>query len=239
MELTKTGIPGLDELLGGGIPAGWTTILSGAPGCGKTCLSVGYLVEGINKYDESGIFCSFNESRKELFLTQQSFGYDLEKLEKTGKLKILDFSYGRALGEGQLALQQTKVDLPALTKSIKESINEINAKRLVIDPLTIISLLFDNIREVRYNFLRFFDVIRRFGVTSLAITESSYSKEFTVEEFLAAGIIRLYNERLGSKRQRGIEIVKMRGINHKRGLFPLSITSQGIIISPEVEMLSG
>ncbi len=238
MELTKTGIPGLDELLGGGIPTGWTAIISGAPGCGKTCLSVGYLVEGIDKFDESGIFCSFNESRKELLLTQKSFGYDLAKYEDAGRLKILDFSYGRAIGEGQLALQQTKVDLPALTKSIKESINEIDAKRLVIDPLTIISLLFDNIREVRYNFLRFFDVIRRFGITSLAITESSNSKGFTVEEFLAAGIIRLYNERLGSKRQRGIEIVKMRGINHKRGLFPLSITSQGIIISPEVEMLS-
>ncbi|MCK5345260.1 MAG: circadian clock protein KaiC, partial [Candidatus Heimdallarchaeota archaeon] len=81
-------------------------------------------------------------------------------------------------------------------------------------------------------------VIRRFGVTSLAVTESSSSKGFTVEDFLAAGIIKLYNERLGSKRQRGIEIVKMRGINHKRGLFPLSITNQGIIISPEVEMLS-
>ncbi len=238
MELTRTGIPGLDELLGGGIPSGWTAILSGAPGCGKTCLSVGYLVEGIKKFDESGIFCSFNESRKELLLTQKSFGYDLAKFEDKGRLKILDFSYGRAIGDGQLALQQTKVDLPALTKSIKESINEIDAKRLVIDPLTIISLLFDNIREVRYNFLRFFDVIRRFGITSLAITESSNSKGFTVEEFLASGIIRLYNERLGSKRQRGIEIVKMRGINHKRGLFPLSITNQGIIISPEVEMLS-
>ncbi len=238
MELTKTGIPGLDELLGGGIPTGWTTIISGAPGSGKTCLSVGYLVEGIKKYNEPGLFCSFTESRKELFLTQKSFGYDLEKLVDTGKLKILDFSYGRVLGQGQMALQQTKVDLPALTKSIKESINEIEAKRLIIDPLTIISLLFDSIREVRYNFLRFFDVIRRFGVTSLAVTESSSSKGFTVEEFLAAGIIRLYNERLGSKRQRGIEIVKMRGINHKRGLFPLSITSKGIIISPEVEMLS-
>ena len=239
MELTKTGIKGLDELLNGGIPTGWTTILSGQPGCGKTCLSMGFLIEGIRKYDEAGIFCSFNENRKELGLTQESFGYDLTKYEELEKLKILDFSYGRVIGDGQIAVKQQNLDLPALTKILKDEINEINARRLVIDPLTIISMLFDNVREVRYNFLRFFDVIRRFGVTSLAISETSVlSKGYSVEEFLAAGIIRLYNERLGSKRQRAIEIVKMRGINHKRGIFPLSITNNGILISPEVEMLS-
>jgi circadian clock protein KaiC len=239
MELTKTGIQGLDELLNGGIPSGWTTIISGQPGCGKTCLAMGFLIGGIENYDEPGVFCSFNENRKELGLTQESFGFNLTKYEKSKKLKILDFSVGRVLGDGQIVFKQKNLDLPALSKILKDAINEIGAKRLVIDPLTIISLLFDDIREIRYNFLRFFDVIRRFGVTSLAISETSLiSKGYTVEEFLAAGIIRLYNERLGSKRQRGIEIIKMRGINHKRGIFPLSITNNGIVISPEVEMLS-
>ncbi|MHA1207052.1 MAG: ATPase domain-containing protein [Candidatus Hodarchaeales archaeon] len=239
MELTKTGIQGLDELLNGGIPSGWTTIISGQPGCGKTCLAMGFLIGGIENYDEPGVFCSFNENRKELGLTQESFGFNLTKYEKSKKLKILDFSVGRVLGDGQIVFKQKNLDLPALSKILKDAINEIGAKRLVIDPLTIISLLFDDIREIRYNFLRFFDVIRRFGVTSLAISETSLiSKGYTVEEFLAAGIIRLYNERLGSKRQRGIEIIKMRGINHKRGVFPLSITNNGIVISPEVEMLS-
>ncbi len=239
MELTKTGIQGMDELLNGGIPTGWTTILSGQPGSGKTCLAMGFLIGGIGKYDEAGVFCSFNENRKELGLTQESFGYNLTKYEKSNKLKILDFSYGRVLGEGQIVFNNKNLDLPALTKILKAAINEVNATRLVIDPLTIISLLFNDVREIRYNFLRFFDVIRRFGVTSLAISETSLpSKGYLVEEFLAAGIIRLYNERLGSKRQRGIEIIKMRGINHKRGIFPLSITNNGIFISPEVEMLS-
>ncbi|MHA1236779.1 MAG: ATPase domain-containing protein [Candidatus Hodarchaeales archaeon] len=208
MELTKTGIQGLDELLNGGIPSGWTTIISGQPGCGKTCLAMGFLIGGIENYDEPGVFCSFNENRKELALTQESFGFNLTKYEKSKKLKILDFSVGRVLGDGQIVFKQKNLDLPALSKILKDAINEIGAKRLVIDPLTIISLLFDDIREIRYNFLRFFDVIRRFGVTSLAISETSLiSKGYTVEEFLAAGIIRLYNERLGSKRQRGIEII--------------------------------
>ncbi|WP_455140912.1 RAD55 family ATPase [Candidatus Hodarchaeum mangrovi] len=238
MELTKTGVVGLDELLGGGIPKGWTTILSGEPGAGKTCLSIGYLVEGIRQYNENGIFLSFNESRKELLLTQKSFGYNLEKYEKEQKIRILDFSYGKALGQGQIALQQGKLDLPGLTKELKTAINDINATRLVIDPLTIISLLFDDVREVRYNFLRFFDVIRRFGVTSIAITESTGLTDYTIEDFLASGVIHLYNERTGSKRQRGIEIIKMRGIKHKRGVFPLSITEKGVIISPDVELPS-
>ncbi len=238
LPLTKTGIVGLDKLLGGGIPVGWSTILSGEPGAGKTCLSVGFLVRGIEDYDEPGIFCSFNESKKELYLTQLGYGYDLHKLESEKKFILLDFSYGRALGDGQLALQQYRLDLPALTKKLKEAINSIGAKRMVIDPLTIISLLFDDIREIRYNMFRFFDVIRRFGVTSLAVVETKKKDEYNVEEFLAAGIIRLYNERSGAKRQRGIEIIKMRGINHKRGIFPFSITDKGIVVSPDVEMPS-
>jgi circadian clock protein KaiC len=237
VELTKTGLPGLDKILGGGIPKGWTCIVSGSPGAGKTCLSIGYLVEGIKQFDEPGIFCSFNESKRELYTTQTSFGYKIDKYEKEEKFKFLDFSYGRALGQGEFALQQIKLDLPGLTKKLKESINQIGAKRMVIDPLTIISLLFDDIREVRYNFIRFFDIIRRFGVTSLAIVEKGM-ESFSVEEFLASGIIRLYNERVGAKRQRGIEIVKMRGINHKRGVFPVSITDKGIVISPDVKMPS-
>lgn len=237
MELTKTGLSGLDKLLGGGIPKGWTTILSGEPGSGKTCLAIGFIVEGI-KLGENGIFCSFNESKRELYMTQSSFGYDLQQYENDNTFKLLDFSYGRALGSGQLALQQFKLDLPGLTKELKEAINSIEAKRLVIDPITIITLLFDNIREVRYNVLRFFDVIRRFGVTSIAVAESRAMDSFTVEEFLAAGIIRLYNERSGAKRQRGIEIVKMRGVNHKRGLFPITITNTGVKISSDVEMPS-
>ena len=238
LPLTKTGIKGLDKLLGGGIPVGWSTILSGEPGAGKTCLSVGFLVSGIEEYDEPGIFCSFNESKKELYLTQLAFGYDLQRLESEKKFILLDFSYGRALGDGQLALQQYRLDLPALTKQLKEAINSIGAKRIVIDPLTIITLLFDDIRETRYNIFRFFDVIRRFGVTSIAVVESKAKNDFSVEEFLAAGVIKLYNERSGAKRQRGIEIIKMRGINHKRGIFPFSITDQGILISPDVEMPS-
>ncbi len=238
LPLTKTGIVGLDQLLGGGIPVGWSTILSGEPGAGKTCLSVGFLVQGIQEYDEPGIFCSFNESKKELYLTQLAFGYDLQRLEAEKKFLLLDLSYGRVLGDGQLAFQQYKLDLPALTKRLKEAIDSINAKRLVIDPLTIITLLFDDVREIRYNIFRFFDVIRRFGVTSLAIAETKGEDVFSVEEFLAAGIIRLYNERSGAKRQRGIEIIKMRGVNHKRGIFPFSITDRGIVISPDVEMPS-
>ena len=237
MELTKTGLPGLDKLLGGGIPIGWTSILSGSPGAGKTCLSVGYLIEGIKQFDEPGVFCSFNESKRELYATMTSFGYNIEKFEKEKKFLFLDFSYGRAIGHGELAIHQIKLDLPGLTKKLKESINHIGAKRMVIDPLTIISLLFDDVREVRYNFIRFFDIIRRFGVTTLAVVEKGL-ESFGVEEFLASGIIRLYNERVGAKRQRGIEIVKMRGINHKRGVFPVSITDKGIVISPDVKMPS-
>jgi circadian clock protein KaiC len=239
LDIVETGLQGLDKLLMGGIPKGWTIILSGEPGAGKTCLSVGFLVQGINR-GENGIYVSFNESKKELFLTQKAFGYDLQKHEDDGNFQFLDFSYSHALGQGKLELPPSKgtLDLPALIKKIREPIKSIGARRLVIDPLTIISLLFENIREIRYNVLRLFEVISKFGVTTLAIAERTGTADYTVEEFLASGIIRLYNEREGSKRQRGIEVVKMRGMNHKRGIFPFSISEKGIVISPNVELPS-
>ncbi|MFW9854827.1 MAG: RAD55 family ATPase [Candidatus Thorarchaeota archaeon] len=239
MEVIKTGLEGLDKLLMGGIPKGWIIILSGEPGAGKTCLSVGFLVKGIQK-GENGIYVSFNESKKELYLTQKAFGYDLQKYEDDGNFRFLDFSYSHALGQGKLELPPSTgtIDLPELILKIREPIKSIDAQRMVIDPLTIISLLFENIREIRYNILRLFEVIGKFGVTTLAIAERPGTANYTVEEFLASGIIRLYNEREGAKRQRGIEVVKMRGMNHKRGIFPFSITGKGIVISPNVELPS-
>lgn len=235
MDRLQTGIIGFDDLVGKGIPRGSTIVLSGSPGAGKTCLSVSYLLKGI-EMGESGIFCSFNENQSELIETQKSFGYDLKKYIKKKKLTIMDFSSGRPLGGGQIMLSsQGKLDLPSLIKHIKDEIDEISAKRLVIDPLTIIPLLFDDPREARYNTLRFFDMIRRFKVTTFAIAEWE-SKGYSVEEYLAHGVIRLYNTKEGSTRQRGIEIIKLRGVQHRNGVYPYRLTDDGIVILPNIKL---
>ncbi|HKO82517.1 MAG TPA: ATPase domain-containing protein, partial [Chitinophagaceae bacterium] len=79
---TETGINGLDEITGGGLPQGRPTLICGGPGCGKTLMSVEFLVKGATLYNEPGVFLAFEEKTEELSANVASLGFDLEKLQK-------------------------------------------------------------------------------------------------------------------------------------------------------------
>ena len=87
-----TGIKGLDEITGGGLPRGRPTLVCGGPGCGKTLLSMEFVVRGAVTYGEPGVFMSFEETSEELAKNVASLGFDLADLEKQ-KLLALDFVY--------------------------------------------------------------------------------------------------------------------------------------------------
>ena len=237
----KTGIPGLDELLGKGLPRGWTVLVKGEPGSGKTTLCLEFLVRGA-EMGEPGIYVSFNETREELLATQKE-GLNWEKWEKEGKIRFIDMSFARVIGRGQLLTRAGKVDMTDFLKSlVEEHIKQIDAKRLVIDPITIIAMMYDSPRDLRFMLLRFFEILNRAKVTSFLIYESSATSDTEdLALFLAQGIILLYNQRsgdLGWSRQRGIEIYKMRGVNHKLGVYPLTISDKGLSIGAEFRLPS-
>src|SRR5436305_10878696 len=87
-----TGIAGLDEVLGGGLPRGRPTLVGGSAGCGKTLLSMEFLVRGATQYGEPGVFMAFEETAPELAQNVRSLGFDLEKLIRQKKM-VLDFVY--------------------------------------------------------------------------------------------------------------------------------------------------
>ena len=88
IQKTKTGIEGLDDITGGGLPKGRPTLICGGPGCGKTLMSVEFLVKGATLYNEPGVFLAFEEKAEELSANVASLGFDLEKLQKEKKLRL-------------------------------------------------------------------------------------------------------------------------------------------------------
>src|SRR5690242_8019237 len=77
---TPTGVTGLDEITGGGLPMGRSTLVCGGPGCGKTMLAVEFVVRGATEFREPGVFMMFEENAKELTANVRSLGFDLDKL---------------------------------------------------------------------------------------------------------------------------------------------------------------
>src|SRR5437588_8020924 len=88
LEKASSGINGLDELTGGGLPRGRPTLVCGGPGCGKTLLALEFLVRGATLYDEPGVFIAFEETEEDLAKNVASLGFDLKGLVARKKLAL-------------------------------------------------------------------------------------------------------------------------------------------------------
>src|SRR5487761_833910 len=91
-EHVPTGIQGLDDLLAGGYPRGRVILITGGPGSGKTLMAMQFLVNGVERFDERGVFVSLEESKYHLASEMANFGWDVEKYEKKNQLAIVDAS---------------------------------------------------------------------------------------------------------------------------------------------------
>ncbi len=90
IEKSPTGIEGVDEITGGGLPRGRTSLLLGGPGSGKTVFALQALVNGAREFGEPGIFVAFEENSEEILQNAASFGWDLPALVESGQLIFVD-----------------------------------------------------------------------------------------------------------------------------------------------------
>ena len=220
-----TGIPGLDKVMGGGFEKGSVTIIGGGAGSGKSILCMQFLINGILKYKETGIYITFEESRDKIIKHMSGFGWPIKQLIKDQKLEIIEYSPGQVaklLSEGGGA--------------IDAAIEKLKAKRLVIDSLTAFTLLHkDDLSKIESS-LNLFSMMRQWECTALLIAESDpdpESHKSTVMEFEVDGVILLYNIRKGDVRERALEILKLRGIHHSTKIFPIKVLDTGIEVYPE------
>ena len=227
LELVPTGIKGLDEMLGGGIPRGRTVIVSGGPGTGKTTLVMEYLYRGALK-KERGVFFSLEESSQKLYETiSKSFNW--KKFPEFIKNKTIQL------------VRVENYDYRYLMDILQESVCEQNIERIAIDSGTVLRLFFKDNFEFRRKMLNILDFIGKFKSTTLVTHEfpSAERKDirFGIEHFVVDGIIMLYNMQQKFNRVRGLEIIKMRGMKHSNKIVPMNITPNGIEVFPEEQIL--
>ena len=229
LRKAATGIVGLDEVTLGGFPAGRPTLLCGGPGCGKTLLSLTFLVNGITQYGENGVFVSFEERAEEIATNADSLGYAIDELIAAKKLVIDHVRIERAEIE-----ESGDYDLEGLFVRLAHAIETVGAKRVVLDTLEALFSGFSDTTLLRSEFRRLFAWLKLRSVTALITAERGKGDltRFGIEEYVSDCVVLLdhrVDEQITTRR---IRIVKYRGSAHGTNEYPFLIDTNGISVLP-------
>jgi circadian clock protein KaiC len=225
----QTGVEGLDEITEGGFPEGRPTLICGGPGCGKTLLSMQFLIRGITDYNEPGVFMSFEEPSKDLMLNVKSLGFDLDKLIAA---KTLALDYVRV--ERSEIEEAGEYDLDGLFIRLAHAIDTVKAKRVVLDTLESLFSSLDNQGILRAELRRLFLWLKDKGVTAV-ITGERGDATLTrqgLEEYVSDCVILLDHRVIDQVSTRRLRIVKYRGSTHGTNEYPFLIDEDGISVLP-------
>ena len=242
-EYIWTGIPGFDQLFDQGIPKGSSILIAGGAGSGKTIMSLQIL----NNACEQGkkcLYMSFEESENRLREHMDDFGWDHETFEKKKLLYIKRFNPFDISRSVDALLEKARGELLIDVKTIILPEN-FHPDLIVVDSLTAIASAFTGEREASYRIYieQLFRFLENMGATSFLITETEQIPvKFSttgVEEFLADGVIVLYTMNVGNIKEKAIEVMKLRGAEHKKKIVSMSIVpGVGIKVFPEQEVFA-
>ncbi len=226
---TKSGIEGLDEITGGGLPHGRPTLICGSAGCGKTMMAIQFLVKGITEQNEPGVFISFEETIDDLTKNVLSLGFDLDHLIKEKKLRIDHIHIEKN------EIEETgEYDLEALFIRLNYAIDQIGAKRVVLDTIESLFGGMENQTLLRSELKRLFQWLKDKGVTAI-ITGERGENSLTrqgLEEYVSDCVILLDFRVIDQIATRRLRIVKYRGSTHGTNEYPFLIDETGISVLP-------
>ncbi len=235
-DTVPSGIGQLDELLGGGFPRGRCILVTGGCGTGKSIFGMQFLVEGATKYGENGILVTSEQSPAAVRSDMIGFGWDLDKLEKEHKLGIVDVATPKSKVPYAGREEVTRlINMNTLLLAITQIQRTIDAKRIVVDSIPGLELVIEDRAAIRHAIYRLIATTKELGTTSLLISEGRRRGEisrYDVEQFISDGVIFLEQIRYKGKFERGLTIVKMRGISHEPKTCPMVITEKGIRVVP-------
>lgn len=236
MDRTPSGITNLDKLIEGGFPKGRTMLVAGGAGSGKTIFSLQFLSSGAILYDEPGVYISFEQPVDEVISDAQRFGWEISEMKSSKKLAFIDFSAAKTR-TSDVIIESAEFNLNPLIKAIEYTVNEIGAKRIVLDSVTALLLQFRNTDIVRRELQRVSAALKKLRCTTVLTSEVPRGAigfgRFGVEEFVVDGVIVLQVIQKGLLRFRCIEITKMRGTKSELGLRAMAINESGIVVYPE------
>jgi circadian clock protein KaiC len=215
-EKVSTGISGLDEMFYGGILKGTSTLVAGGAGTGKTLISLHFILNGIAK-GESGVYVTFQETPSQLYALGETFGWDLERLEKEKKLKILYTS-------------PVELSVDEHARQIQDTIKKIQAERVVIDSLMDIEIATPDkvrFRDFVYSMVNYF---KSQGITSILTNEipelfGTLKLSNHGISFISDNVILLHYTEVDSTIKRAISILKTRGSEHEKEVREFEISS--------------
>lgn len=246
MKICPTGIKDLDVVLNGGFPEGACVLLAGTSGTGKTNLGLEYLLRGAKEFNEHGVYVTLTEPLFKVLRNIEGFDYYDREAVMSGAVTILDL---RVLSEKSLQVYSEKTGLKTEMRILREpetllnfiysTIREVNAKRFVLDSVTAICQVLKEQNNIRDFIFKLGSALAGVGCTTILTSEIPpndyvYSR-FGVEEFIADGVVMLEQFARKGTLLRTLQVVKMRGVDHKRVKQLLMITRQGIKLTPLIE----
>jgi circadian clock protein KaiC len=229
IQKTRTGIGGFDEITEGGLPTGRPTLVCGGPGCGKTLFAMQFLVSGATRFDEPGVFMSFEEPSADLAKNVASLGFDLNELIAGGRMAMDTVIVERSEIE-----ESGEYDLEGLFLRLDFAIRSVGAKRVVLDTIESLFSGFNNQAILRAELRRLFRFLKDRAVT-VVITGERGEGQLTrqgLEEYVSDCVILLdhrVNEQVSTRRLR---IVKYRGSSHGTNEYPFIIDQYGLEVLP-------
>jgi len=229
LQKCPTGIQGLDEITGGGLPRGRATLVCGGAGCGKTLLASEFLVRGATEFGEAGVFVSFEETDVELKVNVASLGFDLASLVRRKKIVLEHIYIERS------EIQETgEYDLEGLFVRLNFAIDSIGAKRVVLDTLEALFAGLPNEAILRAELRRLFRWLKVKGVTSVITAERGPDQltRHGLEEYVSDCVILLDHRVKDQIATRHLRVVKYRGTLHGTNEFPFLIAADGLSVLP-------
>jgi len=251
-DRVSTGVPGLDEMLGGGLIPGRPYVVSGTTGSGKTILAVQFLHQGV-KQGERALLVAIDEPPAEIRENVRALGWDV------GKIRILDVhpavkAFSKRVSLVEVAAQRTvgslrdagpsakteamkqaapEISVQSLQLMLKQELHEVKYRRVVIDSLTSLKKLSEMMEDMNTSIMSLLRFLSESCVTSLIITDLPDPTELEPEIFVCRGEIRLHKRMVANRIDRCITIEKFRGSPHDTMPRPMTITEAGITVEPK------
>jgi len=247
MKKCMTGIRGLDELVGGGIPEGRTVLVIGGPGTGKTILAAQFLYKGIQNHNENGVFISLDESKEHFYSEMRQFGWDFAEAEKNRKFAFIDATQAQRVSmlketlykEESLSLKGKQLPIDQLVQEINQKVQALKAKRVAVDTLAALFYRFLEPMERRIAVVDLIESLSSMPVTSVITTELgqlSLRRKPSEEEYLTHGVIMMQTLFSGGTATRALQIEKLREAKVNHNLVPYNIDKNGIEVFPNMPL---
>lgn len=225
-----SGVPGLDSMLCGGLPRGYSTLVAGSAGVGKTTLALQFIHEGA-RHGEPGLMLSFEESTDKLAQLAHGFGIELGALQEAGKLTVMHRS---PLG----------ISVDRLLHDLQQEVARLGAQRVVVDSLTDLTMSLRDPSQFRQTVFMISDALQQAGATTVFTVEvpELFGQTYVTSEHISIivdGIILMKYVEMESEIQRAVSVLKMRGCDHDKGIRRYAIDRGGLRILSRFEGTAG